>query len=389
MRRAALLLLLVTLGATRPAFADAPDDPRARAFFAVGVQAYGKGQYPMAIESFQQAYAIAPRPGLLFSLAQAHQKQFRAGADEKHLQAALDYYRKYLAADPNGNRRGEALTAIQALSTVAAQLHPSGSSGVSSPVFGKLLIASPTPGIAVTLNGDSIDALPATLELPPGAYTLLASAPGYRSEQRELRISPGLAVPVSLELTPLPARVLVHGPSGAEAFVDGRPIGFLPLSALALPAGEHWLSVRQPGRQTRNVKLALTRGDDARLAFDLETTTQRRIAWAVGVGGAASLVATGVFAGMAWHQDAKASDLDPQKQPNQQLSPQQGQALNAAVDDRDRFRSYAIGTGITSAALLALAVVLYVSDTPDPPKQPERSAQLARTLERASLTFHF
>lgn len=388
MKRAAFLLLAAALGAARPAHAAAPDDPRARQFFAVGVQAYGKGQYLMAIESFEQAYSVAPRPGLLFSLAQAHQKQFRLGADQKHLEAALEFYRKYLAADANGSRRGEALTAIQTLSTVSAQLRPTGSSGATGAVFGKLLVASPTPGITVTLNGDSIDALPATLELPQGVYKLVADAPGYRSEQRELRISPGLAVPVSLELEPLPARLAVHGPAGAEAFVDGSPIGFLPIAAQSLPAGAHWLSVRQVGRRTRNLALDLKRGDEARFDVELETTTQRRVAWAVGIAGAASLVATGTFTGLAWHQDSKASDFDRLRSQGE-LTADQGAQLNAAIDDRDRYRSYAIGMGITSAALLGLAAILYLSDSPEPPKRPEQLVGLAQSPNGAALTFHF
>lgn len=379
LRRSAAALLVAAIASSRSAAGASPepaqDDPRARQFFAIGVQAYGNGQYLMAIEAFEQAYAVVRRPGLLFSLAQAHQRQFRLGADEEHLRAALDFYRKYLAADATGARRGEALAAIQALVKVAAQLHPNGTTGASNSSFGKLLIASPTPGVVVTLNGDRVEALPASLELPESVYTVAASAPGYRPERRELRVSAGLAVPMNFELQPLPAQLVMQGPAGAEAFVDGRPIGFLPVPTLSLTAGPHWLSVRQPGRRTSNLRLELARGESTRVPVELETTTQRRAAWAVGVGGAVSLVATGVFTGLAWQRDSRAGNLDELRQRTRDQAEQQ----NAAVDDRNRFRSYAIGGGLCSAALFGLALVLYFSDTPDPPRLPEQRLEpLAR-----------
>ncbi len=40
--------------------------------FDAGARAYESGQFEAAIQAFDQAYAISPREGLLFSLAQAH-----------------------------------------------------------------------------------------------------------------------------------------------------------------------------------------------------------------------------------------------------------------------------------------------------------------------------
>jgi hypothetical protein len=156
----------------------------------------------------------------------------------------------------------------------------------------------------------------------------------------------------------------------------------------SLPAGAHWLSVRQVGRRTRNLAFDLKRGDEARFDVELETTTQRRVAWAVGIAGAASLVATGTFTGLAWHQDSKASDFDRLRSQGQ-LTADQGAQLNAAIDDRDRYRSYAIGMGITSAALLGLAAILYLSDSPEPPKRPERLVGSVQSPNGGALTFHF
>ncbi len=379
----------------RPALAEPPaaspssgraDDPRARQFFEVGQQAYGKGQYLLAIDAFEQAYAIVQRPGLLFSLGQAHQRQFRTKAEALHLQAALDYYRRYLAADATGRRRGEALAAIEALAATAEQLHPAnGATGLG--VFGKLLVSSPTPGVTVSVDGDRVDSLPASLELPSNHYRVEAQAPGFAPEQREVSIVSGVSVPLNFELQPLPAALRIEGSPGAEAFVDGRPIGFLPASALSLPAGEHWLSLRQPGRTTRSVRVELQRGQTTRAELELETTTQRKAAWIAGAGGAGALLATGVFTGIALARDHTASNLEARRARGE-LSRDEGEQLNAAVDGRDRFRTLAIVGGVSAAALVGAALVLYVSDTPTPPEARGQHAGQRGALEVGAFTAH-
>src|SRR5882672_9815610 len=91
------LVVLAQLVAPRGAHAEDPrDDPRAREFFDFGARAYSNGQYLLAIDAFQEAYKLTERPGLLFSLAQTHQRQFRASGDEQHLAKAIDSYRRYL-----------------------------------------------------------------------------------------------------------------------------------------------------------------------------------------------------------------------------------------------------------------------------------------------------
>ena len=341
------------------------DDPRARQFFEVGQQAYGKSEYLLAIEAFEQAYAIVQRPGLLFSLGQAHQRQFRVKAEEAHLQAALEYYRRYLTADATGRRRAEALAAIESLTTIAQQLHPNGGEE-SGAIFGKLLVSSPTPGVAVSVNGDRVETLPASLELPSNTYAVNAQAPGYAAERRDVSIAVGVTVPLNFDLRPLPSGLRIHGPVGAEAFVDGRPVGFLPAPSLSLPAGEHWVSLRQPGRTTRNVRVELLRGQTTRTELELDTSSQRHAAWIVGASGALALVATGVFVGAAVARDNVASDLEARRGQGQ-LSSRDGDRLNAAVDGRNRFRTLAVASSVSTVALVGTALALYISDSPAPP----------------------
>lgn len=73
------------------------DDARARRLFLVGDGLYAQGRYEEAIATFEEAYALSPRPLLLFNLANA---QERAGrwAD------ARDSLARYLPDAPEGER---------------------------------------------------------------------------------------------------------------------------------------------------------------------------------------------------------------------------------------------------------------------------------------------
>ena len=73
MRRAlAAAGLVVALSITARARADDAAVERAQALFNVGAQAYAQGDFSGAIDAFEEAYRVSQRPGILFSIAQAH-----------------------------------------------------------------------------------------------------------------------------------------------------------------------------------------------------------------------------------------------------------------------------------------------------------------------------
>src|SRR5580692_27350 len=81
-----------------PTGARADDAPveHAQALFNVGAQAYAQGEFASAIEAFEEAYRASPRPGILFSIAQAHRKQFYVARAPSNLRAAIKHYHAYL-----------------------------------------------------------------------------------------------------------------------------------------------------------------------------------------------------------------------------------------------------------------------------------------------------
>ena len=92
--RALYLVILLAVLAPRPAHAD---DKRSRAKHHVteGLRAQDAGRYDEAIAHYNEAYRLVPHPEILFDLGQA----YRLAGDED---SALVYYRRYLAADPEG-----------------------------------------------------------------------------------------------------------------------------------------------------------------------------------------------------------------------------------------------------------------------------------------------
>jgi tetratricopeptide (TPR) repeat protein len=111
MRAAAILLaLLVAL----PARADTAVE-KARAHYRTGEAHFRAGRYDEAIAEYQAAYALANRPELLFNIGSAYRKKAEQTHDAADKRAAVDYYRRYLGADPAARAAADATVYIHSL----------------------------------------------------------------------------------------------------------------------------------------------------------------------------------------------------------------------------------------------------------------------------------
>ena len=99
-----LCVALLLCAASRPAFAGDDDETvrfqKARKLSDEGLRYYDTAQYDRAIKTFQEAYVMAPIPGLLFNLAQA----YRLKGD---CALALGYYQQYLEHQPRAFNRAQ------------------------------------------------------------------------------------------------------------------------------------------------------------------------------------------------------------------------------------------------------------------------------------------
>ena len=114
-------VLAAALAVTAPAAAQ-DNLERARMLFNAGAEAYGTGQYPVAIQAFQEAHRLSERPGLLFSIAQAYRQQYYVDKNPANVRGAIQYYRDYLSKVKSGARVGEAAKALSELEPIAARL---------------------------------------------------------------------------------------------------------------------------------------------------------------------------------------------------------------------------------------------------------------------------
>jgi tetratricopeptide (TPR) repeat protein len=106
-----LLCVLLAFAAPLAARAQAPPDAQpppttdvlaqAREHFERGKAQQREGRYDLAIGSYLASYQLYPLPEMLYNVALA----YRLKGDREH---ALDYYERYLAAEPNGRGAGEA-----------------------------------------------------------------------------------------------------------------------------------------------------------------------------------------------------------------------------------------------------------------------------------------
>ncbi|MCC6555252.1 MAG: hypothetical protein IT372_19995, partial [Polyangiaceae bacterium] len=120
MRRAAALgAALVLLAAAAPAPAQGDPTAQAKVLFNAGAQAYERTQFTAAIQAFEEAYKLAPRPGVLFSIAQAYRRRYTVDKRPGDLQIAIARYRAYLDTVPEGGRRKDAVQALAELEPIA------------------------------------------------------------------------------------------------------------------------------------------------------------------------------------------------------------------------------------------------------------------------------
>jgi hypothetical protein len=106
----AALVWCLTLAAPAPqTLAATPDDAAAAKALAADAAALARqGRYDEAAALYQQAYMMDPAPVLLFNLAYVHEKR---GDSE----AALDTYRRYLAAETDPSHREDAQKRVVAV----------------------------------------------------------------------------------------------------------------------------------------------------------------------------------------------------------------------------------------------------------------------------------
>lgn len=116
--RAILAFAIIALAAVAGAQNASPtktDLDKAKAHFKAGEAFFSAGVFDRAISEYEAAYALTMRAPLLYNLGSAYRRLGDESGKLEDKRAALEFYEKYLAADPNGKVAGEAKRWIDVL----------------------------------------------------------------------------------------------------------------------------------------------------------------------------------------------------------------------------------------------------------------------------------
>lgn len=345
----------------------AEDTEQAKTFFEAGKAAYSAGLFEGAISAFENAYRLAPRSTVLFSLAQAHRQQYLLDQDPQRLVRAVELFRLYVKEVPKGGRSDHARQHLASLEPALRKIEAAG------PIVTKhesaktrLLLNSRTPGATVLVDGDEPLELPTILEVSPGPHKLRFEAEGYVGEEVDTIAVEGQMVPVDVPLRERPGRIALNAPVGAQITLDGRVIGPAPLSApLDVAAGRHVIAVSEPGHYAWARDVTLERGQEIELKAELDTTKQRTLSYLIlGFAGvmAAGSVTSGVIAAAAERRAKEIDDLRLDKQ--SKLEQAQLDEYQSALDRRDKAAPVAYALMGTALAAGVTGLLLYVLDSP-------------------------
>lgn len=361
---------------------------KARTYFNVGARAYAAGQFDDAVQAFQQAYKLVPRVGLLFSIAQAYRKQYYLDNKPENLQAAIKYYRKYLARVPRGGRRADVAEALGELEPAAQKLQAEASPGGERPrkPATQIMVSSPTPDVSIELDGHAAGKLPFVSDVKPGKHRVVLTAPGYRDYVREISVLRGSVVPLDVPLVGKPAWLTVRAPAGARVSVDGRQLGSTPLAPVELAAGRHFILVAKNGHEAFSREQSFGRGQTVQVDANLSSTTQRTVSWVLMGAGVSAVVAGGILGFEALRKQSDAqSILDRRTTHN--ISANDLGAYTQLRNERDQFRSVGLIAAGAGVAVAATGVVLFVFDEPHAatPARPELGPRPTHTPEEPSM----
>jgi hypothetical protein len=347
--------------------AAAKDVEAARALFNAGANAYAQEKYLAAIQAFEQAYELSKRSGLLFSIAQSYRRQYFLDQEPPRLQAAVDYYERYLQA--GGERRAEASQAAAELRPMVRRLReqagqsPDVHTAPARVELTQLSVNSPTPGARLILDGRDRGPLPFIEEVEPGTRKVKIVAPGYQAHERAQRVPKGELLAVDVGLDELPAQLTIRAEAGANVMLDGRLIGPAPVASLGIEPGSHFVTVSQNGAEpfTREIEL----GRDERLTIDAELpmSSQRVAAWSLLGAGVAGIATGGVFGLMALSEDTEAGNIQRRSDTRNITLSERADYLETR-NARDDLRLLSWVGFAAGGTLAALGGVLYIFDEP-------------------------
>jgi len=344
----------------------AQDDTTAKAkmLFDVGAKAYEDGNYQAALQAFQQAYRVAPRPGIAFSIAQAHRRQYIIDKQPSHLHEAVKLYRDYLSRVPEGGRRSEVVSALAEIEPMVTQ----GGEETAAPEIKAqtmITVSSPIKEAMITLDGGKPVKDWLSAEVKPGKHKIQVSAAGYFPEEREVQAVEGAAIPLEVSLREIPANLSVRTEEGAQVSVDGRFVATTPLlTPIEVPSGRHVIALVKNGRKAHVDTMDFGRGEKKKVEVELVRTPRRTVSYVLMGAGLASGAAGVALGLMAAGAQGRAQEILDAANGQGNQTPTDLADYQTARRNRDAFGGAAIVLLGGAVATGGIGALLYLFDQP-------------------------
>jgi hypothetical protein len=368
-----LFLTAISIFAAPAAHAQSADVDRAKTFFNAGARAYDAGDFATAIEAFEAAEKLAPRPAILFSIAQAHRRQYFLDKNPDHLNAAIRLYQDYMAK--GGGRSADAAQALEELQTIANRMSADEKAQMAKGPQKeppRIMVMSQTVGAQVTLDSKLTKAVPFGPDVAAGKHHVHVFAPGFFDYDQDVQAFENTVTPVNAELREKPARLSLDAPNNATVSIDGRFAGNTPLpSAIQLPGGRHLVVVTKNGHKAFTQELDLKRDERRTVTVKLDSSGQRVVADSLFISAAGAAVVGIALTSVALVEQSKANDLNDARG-GTGLSVQQADDYDFYKSARNRWATVAgVAYGVSGASLLT-GIVFYAFDQPVVNLPPER-----------------
>ena len=277
----------------------APADPaadEAKRHFQQGVALFNDGNFTAALAEFEQAYKLRPAPFVLYNIALTQKSLFRYSDAIATLERFLSE-----STDLTAEKRAEATTIITELKALLADV----------------TIEITPPGASISVDGRVVGQSPLgkPVAIAAGSHKLEVTADGYEPQKRDLLVTAGVPIRISLELKAIPKTGKVRINSrvpGAIVSVDGKAIGPAPVE-VELDAGGHRLEVVADNYQTKREELVVAAGQTRQIEVSLDRVARPKKAWYKNWyvwGGAAAVLGGVAVCGLAGCFDTQQGPIE-------------------------------------------------------------------------------
>lgn len=252
MKAALLSLAMIFIsgaGLAAPAAADdsAAAKREADRHFKTGVKLFEETKYSEALAEFEQAYALASHPLVLYNLATTHR------ALSQYAQA-VDFYNRFLAEGKGVVKPSQLAKGHRELDDVLR-------------LIARVEVTTTPEGATVSVDGRALGPTPLgqPLILGPGDHVVNATLDGHDPAERRFRVAAGDTLAVALTLARRPDEPVAEGGGGVA--VDAAPLTRDRRLAVSASFGTNAIEVDSTGAPV--VGLAYGFGDRFSVGIDV------------------------------------------------------------------------------------------------------------------------